>query len=74
MKILKAEKILDQIDDLYRELTAHQKRCKHIKKTRENKSDTGNYCPSDDSYWAEFECPTCLRKWSVDNTHPEYRE
>ena len=61
---LKAHRIRDQIKSLCAELARHQDRCKHVKATKEYKANTGNYDPSADSYWIEFECPTCLSRWS----------
>ena len=64
--MLKAHKIKKEIDQLYEELEAHQKRCKHIKRECVNKGDTGNWCRDDDSYWKECKCPTCLKTWMED--------
>ena len=33
--------------------------CDHADVTRVYKSNTGNWCPQDDSYWTEFTCNTC---------------
>lgn len=45
-----------------------QANCKHPKETLvyEDKSDTGNWCPDDDSYWAVYECHECGKWWTDD--------
>jgi hypothetical protein len=42
-----------------------QENCTHPKETLvyQNKSDTGNYDPSCDSYWAEYKCYECGKFW-----------
>lgn len=43
--------------------------CVHPKETLEVKyeSDTGNYSPSDDSYWVNIYCPVCKCYWRADS-------
>jgi len=64
MRELKAERILREIKVLYDELAKHQDKCKHNKATKEPKSNTGNSDPSEDVYWYERKCPTCLKYWT----------
>lgn len=71
-KPLKAYRLREEIEALFEELHKHQSRCKHRKVEVTHKSDTGNYCPQDDSYWIDAYCPVCLKKWTVDsNDNPE---
>ena len=65
MRKLKAHKILQQIIDLQNELTLHQSKCKHKNATRTPGGSTGNYDPMEDRYWVSFNCPTCLKRWTV---------
>ena len=60
--------------EIYKEIESLQKACKHPKKTKEYKSNTGNYDPASDCYWARCECPDCGKIWSVDSDDPEYRK
>lgn len=65
---LKAHGIMRQIAELYNQLEAHQKKCKHLKVVKTHGANTGNYDPSADCYWTDFDCPTCLKKWRVDGS------
>ncbi len=40
--------------------------CSHPSATKENKSSTGNYDPSQDAYWRECVCPDCGKLWTED--------
>jgi hypothetical protein len=40
--------------------------CSHLNVTKEHKSNTGNYDPSADSYWIDFRCPDCGKRWTED--------
>ena len=64
MKELKAHLIQREIDEKYKKLHSHQEQCKHLKATKKYCSNTGNYDPSQDSYWIDFYCETCLKRWS----------
>ena len=65
MKELKAHKLVKQINELEQELRSAQDKCKHKKATKKAGCNTGNFCPYDDVYWYDFECPTCLKKWRL---------
>lgn len=58
---LKAQirKLHDQIEEI-------QEQCSHPKScvTRVGKSNTGNYDPSEDSYWYECNCALCQKRWT----------
>lgn len=60
---LRAYKIKRQIQELNNALSKHQ-RCKHTKVIKVAGSNTGNWCPSDDFYWYNCNCPTCLKRWT----------
>jgi len=53
-------------EKLAHELAKLQALCKHPNVEKEYKSNTGNYDPSADSYWIEFRCPDCRKRWSID--------
>lgn len=67
MKELKAHRIMREIKELNEELRNHQDKCKHKKANKKHGSNTGNY-DSKDCYWTDFDCPTCLKRWSVDGS------
>lgn len=68
MRKLKAHKLVDQINDLKAQLKEHQDKCKHPPKYHYQLlgSNTGNYCPQDDIYWADNHCRKCLKTWRTD--------
>jgi hypothetical protein len=63
MQELKAHKIRKKIEELNAQLEGHQEKCKHKKVQKIAKSNTGHYDKSNDSYWYECRCPTCLKSW-----------
>ena len=58
---LKAHRLVDEIQQLQKELRRHQNKCKHKSAKKVAQSNTGNYDPSADRYWYDCKCPTCLR-------------
>jgi hypothetical protein len=58
------ERLEKVLNDTYVELRELQKGCKHKHVVKTARSDTGNWCPSDDSYWYTFECPECGKYWT----------
>ena len=54
-----------RINELYSEIVKIQERCPHMRMTLEAKSDTGNYCKSDDEYWFSAECRSCGKTFRV---------
>lgn len=50
-------------DNAERELQAI---CTHPTATRKNFSDTGNWDRSQDSYWTEWHCTDCGKRWSTE--------
>jgi len=59
----KWESIDRQEEKLARELSKLQLVCSHPNAKKEYRSNTGNYDPSADSYWIDFQCPDCRKKW-----------
>ena len=53
-------------DRLAQELAALQAACTHPSVNKKYCGNTGNYDPSADSYWIEFSCPDCRKKWITD--------
>lgn len=37
--------------------------CSHSDANKKYRSNTGNYGPSADSYWIDYDCPDCGKKW-----------
>lgn len=40
--------------------------CSHPNATKKYCGDTGNWDRAADSYWIEYRCPDCGKKWNVD--------
>jgi hypothetical protein len=49
-----------------RYLVVKEADCKHPNATKLLKSDTGNLCKADDSYWMDCVCPDCGKHWYED--------
>ena len=69
----RAHKIMEEIDALYVpinvlycELRVYQDKCKHKRAKKKPKGDYGNWDKSQDRYWYECKCPTCLKEWTED--------
>ena len=58
---------------LSQELYALQDACPHNDKTGKYGSNTGNYDPSEDSYWYEINCKCCKKAWSEDQSNSKYK-
>ena len=43
-----------------------QNKCEHPNVNKKYRSNTGNYDPTADSYWIEYDCLDCDRRWSED--------
>jgi len=56
------------IADATAALAAVQAECTHPKEglSITPRSNTGNYDPSADSYWKEFDCTLCGKRWTED--------
>jgi len=65
MKIsTKVKKINENISALRKNLSEIQETCPHINLTKTSHGSTGNYDPTQDSYWYEFICHDCGKRWS----------
>jgi hypothetical protein len=53
-----------QISDLRSDLNSLQQLCPHVNATKTYKSSSGNYDPSMDRQWFEYECPDCGKRWT----------
>lgn len=66
MKIaIKRKRIEEKIEKLRKEMKQLQLNCPHVNVKKEYKGSTGNYDPSVDCYWIEYDCPDCGAKWST---------
>lgn len=70
MRELKANRIIREIDELQKELTKHQNRCKHPKVEESHGGNMGNYDPYADSCWTDYKCLTCLKTWRETTNGP----
>jgi hypothetical protein len=43
-----------------------QAACTHANVIHKYNGNSGNYDPTADSYWIEYACPDCEKKWQVD--------
>lgn len=57
-----------EIKSLQFKHTSLQQLCSHPKEivNKVHKSDTGNWDKGDDSYWIEYHCTCCNKKWTED--------
>lgn len=62
----KREFIDTQINNLGAQIEELQRGCTHPNASHKNGADTGNYSPSDDSYWTDHYCPDCSKYWQTD--------
>lgn len=53
------QEIVDSIKILNQELSRIRKECQHTHIKYRYKSNTGNWCDSDNSYWVEYVCNHC---------------
>lgn len=68
------EDIQNRIKGLQTQLQFIQDNCEHGNIAYKYKSNTGNYCPSDDSYWVDIKCLDCgCRKTYYDDDKEGYR-
>jgi len=60
--------IQEEIAELQRRLKRIQDECSHPKDCtiKKGASNTGNYCPQDDSYWYDCYCELCNKRWTED--------
>jgi hypothetical protein len=60
-----------QILGIYNVIRDLQNTCPHNDSKRVHKSDTGNWCRADDSYWTDCKCNVCGKTW-VENYSDGY--
>jgi len=65
-KVNRACKKLKMIED---ELKQLQEECEHPNATYKYRADTGNWSRVDDTYWIEWRCPDCKKRWTTDQSH-----
>lgn len=53
-------------EKLASEMAKLQATCQHPDLIKKYDSNTGNYDPTADSYWIEFRCPDCRKRWRED--------
>jgi hypothetical protein len=53
-------------EKLAKELAKLQAACQHPGVVKKYGGSTGNYDPSADSYWIDFNCPDCHKRWRTD--------
>lgn len=60
------ERIINQMTVLANELRRLQTSCPHPNYEKVAKSNTGNYDPSQNSYWYDCTCHECGKNWWID--------
>lgn len=53
-----------RIEAANRDMMQLQALCQHPDAEKKHGSNTGNYDPSADSYWTDYNCPDCSKRWS----------
>lgn len=61
----KINKLKDKRAEVARDIELLQHQCEHIGVNVTYRSDTGNYCLSDNRYWMEWHCETCGGRWET---------
>lgn len=62
----KRKTIRDKYVTLSIQLAELQEICNHPDVTKKYGGNTGNYDPSADSYWIDWHCPDCDKRWTTD--------
>lgn len=65
MRQTKAQRLTAEIASLYEQLVAHQDRCKHPDRHLSHVL-RGNSGYDGDTYWTNFKCSLCKKRWAVD--------
>ena len=65
------KKLYEEQKVLSKKIKNIKKQCKHPEKDCQyvNRGDTGNWCPSDDSYWTNHYCARCDTQWITDGSN-----
>lgn len=61
----KIKKLLDTLEKTRKSISKVQSECPHEKRVFTYGANTGNYDPSNDSYWKDYFCPTCEKRWRI---------
>ncbi len=73
MRIRTAVKNIEQkITKLYNDIKDLQEVCPHDNLQGKFGANTGNYDRSNDSYWVDFVCQDCKKRWSEDQMEIGY--
>lgn len=64
----KRDKLVKKQLDLYLQFEEIKELCTHPDVTKQYKGSTGNYDPSCDSYWINWQCMDCGKKWVTDQS------
>lgn len=66
MKLTRIQEIMREVEELHEEMAGLQERCNHPGASRRARGDSGNIMTGRDaSYWYEYECSLCFKKWSA---------
>jgi hypothetical protein len=65
---MKVQTLKSEIKELQAKIEKIQSECSHPESARKETrgSDTGNWCPQDNSYWIDVECGLCEKRWRED--------
>lgn len=65
----KMAELRKQLAAIHLQMQQIQNNCQHNHMTVRAKSNTGNYCSSDDSYWYEGKCRACGETFHTDQSN-----
>lgn len=69
-KVLKQR---EKIKKALAKISSIQEECTHIGVHIKYGANTGNWCPSDNSYWIDWVCPHCEKRWTTDQNSEAHR-
>lgn len=59
------EELQNTLEETYNSIAYMQSVCQHTDTTVKHDGNTGNYCPDDDTYWTDYKCNVCGKKWTT---------
>lgn len=62
----KMDKLISKEDKIAAKMLKLQSQCQHPNVNKQYNGNIGNYDPTADSYWIEFKCPDCDKRWNED--------
>lgn len=69
------ESIDEQVADLFKKKRDIQESCEHMGElTYKYCGSSGNYDPSNDAYWIQWNCKDCGKSWTTDQNYDEVRK